>query len=81
MPYIIALFVIFIIVVISNIKVVPQAFAYVIERFGGYHTTWGVGIHVKVPFIDRISKKVNLSSIDICTLCFNTEYIFSIFFI
>ena len=60
MPYIIALFVIFIIVVISNIKVVPQAFAYVIERFGGYHTTWGVGIHVKVPFIDRISKKVNL---------------------
>ena len=49
-----------IILVISNIKIVPQAYSYIIERFGGYHETWGVGLHFKVPFIDRISKKVNL---------------------
>ena len=60
MELILALFVIFIVLVIANIKVVPQAYAYVIERFGGYHSTWSVGLHVKVPFIDRISKKVNL---------------------
>ena len=60
MTIILALFVILIVLVIANIKVVPQAYAYVIERFGGYHATWGVGLHVKIPFIDRISKKVNL---------------------
>ena len=60
MELILALFVIFIVLVIANIKVVPQAYAYVIERFGGYHSTWSVGLHVKIPFIDRISKKVNL---------------------
>ena len=48
------------IIVIANIKIVPQAHAYIIERFGGYHQTWSVGLHVKVPFIDRIAKKVNL---------------------
>ncbi len=52
--------IVLIIVVISNIKIVPQAYAYIIERFGGYHVTWSVGLHFKVPFIDRISKKVNL---------------------
>ncbi len=54
------LFLFVISLVISNIKVVPQAYAYVIERLGGYYTTWGVGLHLKVPFIDRISKRVNL---------------------
>ncbi|MCX7715331.1 MAG: SPFH/Band 7/PHB domain protein [Clostridia bacterium] len=55
------IFIVFVIVVIiSNIKVVPQANAYVVERFGAYLTTWDVGLHVKVPFIDKISKKVNL---------------------
>ena len=49
-----------IVVVIANIKIVPQAYAYVIERFGGYNSTWSVGLHVKIPFIDRIAKKVNL---------------------
>ncbi len=48
------------VVVIANIKIVPQAYAYVIERFGGYNDTWQVGLHVKIPFIDRIAKKVNL---------------------
>ncbi len=55
-----ALAVFAIIVVIANIKIVSQAHAYVIERFGGYHSTWSVGIHFKVPFIDRIAKRVNL---------------------
>ncbi len=48
------------IVLVSCIKVVPQARAYVIERLGGYQTTWGVGIHFKVPFIDRIARRVDL---------------------
>ena len=47
------------ITIISNIHVVPQAKAYVIERLGGYHTTWGTGLHFKIPFIDRIAKKIN----------------------
>lgn len=48
------------IILIANIKIVPQAHSYIIERFGGYHTTWGVGLHFKIPFVDRIAKKVNL---------------------
>ncbi len=47
-------------VVIANIKIVPQAYAYVIERLGAYKGTWSVGFHFKVPFIDKISRKVNL---------------------
>ncbi len=46
--------------VISNIKIVPQANAYVIERFGVYYTTWHTGIHMKIPFMDRIARKVSL---------------------
>ena len=49
-----------IIVIVRNIKIVPQAHAFVIERLGAYHQTWGTGLHIKVPFIDRISKKVSL---------------------
>ena len=49
-----------IIILIANIKIVPQAHAYIVERLGGYNGTWGVGIHVKVPFIDKISNKVSL---------------------
>ncbi|MBR1481810.1 MAG: SPFH/Band 7/PHB domain protein [Ruminococcus sp.] len=48
------------ILIIRNIKIVPQAHAYVIERLGTYHATWQTGLHLKVPFIDRISKKVSL---------------------
>ena len=47
-------------VVISNIKIVPQAHAYVIERLGAYYATWDTGLNVKIPFIDKISKKVSL---------------------
>ena len=60
MQFVIGLVVLLIIIVIANIKIVPQAHAYIIERFGGYHTTWGVGLHVKILFIDKIAKKVNL---------------------
>ena len=49
-----------IIIIVRNIKIVPQAHAFVIERLGAYYQTWGTGLHLKVPFIDRISKKVSL---------------------
>ncbi len=48
------------IIIISNIKIVPQARACVLERLGRYHTTWDTGIHFKFPFIDRIAKNVIL---------------------
>jgi len=52
--------VIVVLVVVANIKVVPQANAFVIERFGAYYNTWHTGIHVKVPFMDRIAKRISL---------------------
>lgn len=48
------------VLIILNIKIVPQAHAFVIERLGGYQSTWGVGLHIKLPFIDNIVKKVTL---------------------
>ncbi|MCY1713180.1 SPFH domain-containing protein [Caproiciproducens galactitolivorans] len=45
---------------ITNIKVVPQAHSYVIERLGAYNSTWSTGLHFKIPFVDKISKKVSL---------------------
>ena len=47
-------------VVLSCIKIVPQAHAYVIERLGAYQSTWSVGLHFKVPFIDKVARKVIL---------------------
>lgn len=44
----------------SNIRIVPQASAYVIERLGAYSGTWSVGLHVKIPLIDRVANKVSL---------------------
>ena len=60
MPYIIAIFVIAIVVVISQITVVQQSRAYVVERLGAFREVWGVGIHVKLPFLDRIARRVSL---------------------
>ena len=56
------IFIIFLIVIIalSCVKIVPQASAYVIERLGAYQGTWSVGIHFKVPFIDRVARRVVL---------------------
>jgi len=48
------------VIVITNIAVVQQSRAYVIERLGAFHTVWGVGLHMKVPFIDRIARRVSL---------------------
>ena len=50
----------FVVLVVTNIHVVPQSQAYVIERLGAYRTTWKTGFHAKWPFIDRIAKKINL---------------------
>ena len=50
----------FAILFISNIKIVPQAHAYVIERLGAYSATWNVGLHLKIPFIERVAKYVSL---------------------
>ena len=63
MQFFISIIIILAIVLIlaaSCIKVVPQATAVVVERLGGYLTTWSVGIHFKVPFIDRMAKKMTL---------------------
>ncbi len=51
---------IILIAIISNVKIVPQAHAYVLERLGAYQATWTTGLHVKIPFIDKISRKVSL---------------------
>lgn len=45
---------------VSNVRVVPQATNYIVERFGGYKTTWGTGIHVKLPLVDKVAKKISL---------------------
>ncbi len=63
MPVVITLLVIALALIIPNIKIVPQARAYVIERLGSYHDTWSNGLHIKMPFIDRVSNKVTLKEI------------------
>lgn len=52
--------VIILVIIISNIHIVPQAHACVVERLGTYHTTWHTGLHVKAPFVDRVAKRVSL---------------------
>ena len=56
----IAVGVLIMVLIITNIRIVPQSNAFVIERLGAYHGTWNVGLHVKMPFLDRIVKKVSL---------------------
>ena len=60
MPFIIALVVIVFIVIIKCIVVVQQSKAFVIERLGAFQAVWGVGLHFKLPFIDRIARRVSL---------------------
>ena len=48
------------VLVISNVKIVPQSRAYVVERLGAYKTTWQTGLHIKVPFFERIARNVSL---------------------
>mgnify|MGYP000154146445 CR=1 FL=1 len=56
----IILVILVLVIIVSCIKIVPQANAVVVERLGGYLATWGVGLHFKAPFIDRIAKRVLL---------------------
>ncbi|MGI6123511.1 MAG: SPFH domain-containing protein [Acetivibrionales bacterium] len=61
MEYVIpALIVIAIIIVIRNIRIVPQAQAFIIERLGAYKETWGVGLHFKIPLIDRVANRISI---------------------
>ena len=54
-------FIVFLLLLLAScVKIVPQAHAYVVERLGGYQDTWSVGVHFKIPFIDRVAKKVIL---------------------
>ncbi|MCI5936412.1 MAG: SPFH/Band 7/PHB domain protein [Eubacterium sp.] len=55
-----ALFVIILCILASCIKIVPQAHAYVLERLGGYQATWSVGVHFKLPIVDKVARKVRL---------------------
>lgn len=48
------------VILIANINIVPQARAYVVERLGTYHSTWNTGFHWKIPFVERIAKKISL---------------------
>ncbi|MBQ8532093.1 MAG: SPFH/Band 7/PHB domain protein [Clostridia bacterium] len=57
---VILILVILLIIIIPNVRIVPQAHEYVIEFLGKYKTTWEAGLHVKIPFIERISKKITL---------------------
>ena len=57
---VIVLVVLVLILVVSNIHVVQQSRAYVVERLGAYSATWNVGLHLKIPFIERVVKKVSL---------------------
>ena len=67
MPYnipgtiaIIVLVIIILVVIVSCINVVQQSKAYVVERLGAFHSVWGVGLHFKLPFIERVVKKISL---------------------
>ena len=60
MFFIFPLLLIVIILVVPNVKIVPQSQAYVIERLGAYLTTWKVGLNITIPFIDRVAKRVSL---------------------
>ena len=59
----IIIFVLLVLLIARNVRIIPQANAMIIERLGAYHKTWGVGIHVKIPFIDKMVKTVTLKEI------------------
>lgn len=56
----IAFLIFFLILLIKNIRIVPQAQAYILERLGAYQSTWEVGLHVKIPLVDKVSNKVSM---------------------
>ena len=58
--FLLIIMVIVVILVVANVKVVPQAHAYVIERLGAYYDTWTTGLHIAVPILDRVARKISL---------------------
>ncbi len=60
MPVLIVILAIIVVIIVTSIRIVPQAHAFVIERLGAYTTTWSVGLHIKAPIIDRVARNVNL---------------------
>lgn len=63
MPAIIILVVIVLLILARCLRIVPQAYVYVVERLGAYHASWITGLHIAIPIIDRVSKKVNLKEL------------------
>ena len=64
MEYLIPIIIIIVLIIFAScVKIVPQAHAFVVERLGAYNSTWNTGIHVLIPFIDRIANKVTLKDI------------------
>ncbi len=59
-PVIVVVLFVFFVMIVANVRVVPQSRACIIERLGAYHTTWQVGFHVKLPFFDRIANSMSL---------------------
>ena len=49
-----------VVIILSTVRIVPLAYAYVVERLGAYKETWSVGLHIKIPFFDKVARKVNL---------------------
>lgn len=61
MEYLIAVVIIIVLIILAScVKIVPQAHAFVVERLGAYQGTWNVGIHLKMPLVDKVAKRVNL---------------------
>ena len=58
--FVLILIFLLVVILLTNVKIVPQARVYVIERLGAYYKTWDTGLHMKIPLIDRISKKVSI---------------------
>lgn len=64
MPILLIIVVVIILILLARcLRIVPQAYVYVVERLGAYHASWGTGLHIAVPIIDRVSKKVNLKEL------------------
>ncbi len=63
MSFLLVILILIFILVVANVKIVPQSQCYVIERLGSYYVTWGNGLHFKIPFIDRIASIVSLKEI------------------
>lgn len=59
-PFIIGILILLVVILISCIKIVPQAHAYIVERLGAFHASWGVGLHFKIPVVEKVVKRVSL---------------------